>query len=179
MKKIVQHFRNAAELCNDYRDTVLYTGALAAVAFGYNSLENISNVTLILGLRETTRALCWLNKNNAYASSASFTGCAFLTFSNFAAIASASNSSYAPYIGSALAPLGLVYSYLHVGNVRDVYNVYKNTLFDFPRKQRPPRDWKKLFDAALDKLVERLKEALIPLGATEPARLTAQLSAKL
>jgi hypothetical protein len=56
-----------------------------------------------------------------------------------------------------------------IGGLNTLFNNYKNTLFDYPRKIKPPHERDRFSNAAKG-LVARVKEALTPPGVPEPAR---------
>jgi hypothetical protein len=55
MNKIYKHFRDAAALCNDYRDSILYTSAAGLVAFNLSAPLNCAFIAMALWARELTR----------------------------------------------------------------------------------------------------------------------------
>ena len=143
-KPIVTAFRNAGKLCNEWRDTLFYTGVvgvgIADKFYGWG----IPMHTIIFSgfLRENARAIMWSepaplgNYKHTQSAQLSFSGLGTATFGVYV-----SNHLNALPM---MLPVFMCYAiiagraYLLRGGIKNIINDYKDTLFDYPRKKEGP-----------------------------------------
>jgi len=154
--KLVEFVQNAADLCNRKRDTIYYSaltaGVGAANVFGVLSpLDMIPALSAGTAVREFVRNTCWSNAGGFREAAAAnivtsvalmgFTGTHILSV-NLGGELMSSLGCFASTMAVASAGLSAGMSSLH-HNLRwkDVAQLYRDKLFDYPDKKnpRPPR----------------------------------------
>jgi len=175
---LVKKFREGAMVCNDWRDTIFYTATLAGLAavphlhLGYKGLEGV--ILTLPACRETVmRHLSWW-PNLRYQASAFAMG---TTVGIGALLTNACMQNHQlqtlcdPAFAGMIGCLTLVSSgtCFIAGGPKAIYRAYKDTMWDHPRKMKPPkqRRKKKLSQAVRD-LVEKMKDGVRGLGGPVP-----------
>lgn len=161
-KPITQLFREAAKSCNEWRDTLYYTGlfALGIASTQWNIGISPQTLLFMAGQREMFRYLAWSKPggfNFKHCNSSAFGFTNLWVLENV--VRGVANHNLVGYmsgsggIDTLLLLGGSALAYVCAGGVKNIYNDYKDTLFDYPRKKNPPQKPHK------NKSIEKLKEA--------------------
>jgi hypothetical protein len=162
-------FRTMASFCNDWRDTIFYScltaGLIANFVFSWKIPVGLFGV--YAEIREIARAIAWLrwpDRNIRYSMMGVFV-CACLQLERrfvFAITSHALPITHTVNAGYSLLFLGMAaVSLSGSGGLKNILKSYQETLFDYPRKIKPPPKPKKNgAKESIKNLLDRLKNGL-------------------
>lgn len=169
--KLIEYGKAAASLCNDWRDTIFYTGLAAcavdnaALGWGISSHD----FALAASQRELLRAVAWRSNSNHCMSSASTLGAAFLTedllrvgekITGTAQHYSLSVPSLTFGVALDLAVMAMALPF--VGGPKAVLKDYRDLLFDWPRKNKPPGGRRNVIAERFHDLADWVRDTITP-----------------
>lgn len=158
------------ELVNDYRDT-LYYSAIAVISLAYMWFRGpflaYQLFSDLVWMREFIRWFFWIRQNPSYIPIIGFMCFSDTTIVNMIGfLHDPSHMAAWRFFGIALNSVFLVSYIFQVGSPKTIIKIWWKQLFDWPRKQKPP---KRRLEQALDK-IKQLMEEMMPIPALIPSR---------
>lgn len=200
---IIDQFRAAGRLVNEWRDTLFYSALITEstkIAINTNPLAGLQAFTFFGAMREVGRSLAWRSANpmviagygvkyqntKQLFSAAAFGATVFMSYPLsllFSSINQGHNLSHKEYIGFIVAEVLIQngVSYFKAGGLGNIYRAYKDIMWDYPRKNGGGgmTQTQKLIYSIFGKQVKEAASEAMVFAPALPSNTQTRSSAKL
>lgn len=178
------------EFLNDWRDTIYYIFAVAITAVAFFLSGEPTSILWSLGsfviVREILRSTAWISTEprapRLYTRSIGLMYTSVNIIQGMDLIVRHSLTGPIQWWWVLLQLINatiITYHYFAVGGYIAAYKLYREHMWDWPRKQKPPKHRFEAMKSALKELLQKVTDALAPMPGMEPAKMTNQMWVKL